>query len=231
MRTSVRLLLLSTSALVLAGCSREAEPPPPVVTAPRPAPPTAAPVEAPVTARAILTGLNGSTVGGEVKFTATAAGVSIEAHVNGLTPGKHGFHIHEVGECAGDGTSAGPHFNPTAAAHGGPDGEVLHAGDMGNIEADATGHAMVTMISKHVSLEAGVPNSIIGRSVIVHQDPDDLTSQPAGNAGPRIACGIITLDAAAAPAEGAAPAEAAAPAEGAAPAEAAAPAPATASAP
>lgn len=223
MSNPVRPLLFAATCLVLAGCSREAEPPPPpVVTAPRPmptAPPE--PVAAPVTARAILTGLGDSIVGGEVTFTASDAGVSIEAHVNGLTPdGQHGFHIHDVGECVGDGTSAGDHFNPGATAHGGPDGEVHHAGDLGNLKPDASGHAMMTMVSRHISLEAGAANSIIGRSVIVHADADDLTTQPSGNSGARIACGIVTMSGAApaatAPMDATAPA-ATAPAAGTAP--------------
>jgi len=147
-------------------------------------------------ARATLMGLGGSTVTGDVTFTDSGNGISTEAHVNGLRPGKHGFHVHEVGDCSGDGTAAGDHFNPAASPHGGPDGTAMHAGDMGNIEAGPDGKATVTMLSHHFTLEAvGTTGTtgIIGRSVIVHENEDDLTSQPAGNAGARIACGRIEM--------------------------------------
>jgi Cu-Zn family superoxide dismutase len=108
----------------------------------------------------------------------------------GLKKGKHGFHIHEFGDCsAPDGTSAGGHFNPEGKMHGAPVDMSRHAGDMGNIEADESGKAHLEYIDPMMSLTGD--HSIIGRSVILHQNEDDLKTQPTGNAGPRIACGVI----------------------------------------
>ena len=192
MRAPVLLALAAGSLFLLTGCNHQApELPPPVTTAPKVKPPAPKPATM-ASAKATITGLNGSTVAGDVTFTDTGNGVSIEAHLTGLAPGKHGFHIHETGDCSGDGTAAGNHFNPENMAHGGPDGTTLHAGDMGNLVADATGNAQVTMLSKHVTLDNG-PMGIIGRAVVVHEKEDDLTSQPAGNSGNRIGCGVITL--------------------------------------
>jgi Cu-Zn family superoxide dismutase len=132
-------------------------------------------------------------VKGTVRFTQLEHGVEIEADIGGLSPGSHGFHIHEFGDCsAADGSSAGGHFNPEGKPHGGPDSAVAHAGDYGNLEADASGHAVLKLVSHRITLDQG-PNGVIGRSVIVHGKADDLTSQPAGNAGPRIGCGVIML--------------------------------------
>ena len=103
---------------------------------------------------------------------------------------------------------------PAGANHGGPDAAVSHAGDFGNLLADASGNAMISMLSKHVSLADG-PEGIIGRAIIIHESVDDLSSQPGGNAGARIACGIVerVVPEGAAPPELAAPAAASAPAE------------------
>jgi len=121
--------------------------------------------------------------------------VLVEARISGLTPGLHGFHVHERGNCtAPDGSSAGPHFNPHSGAHGGPESSSRHAGDLGNIEAGANGVAVYRAEVRGISLGTGV-DSIIGRSVIVHEKPDDLSSQPAGNSGARLACGLISKSA------------------------------------
>lgn len=192
MRAPVLLALATGSLFLLTGCNHQApEVPPPVATAPKPKPPAPAPA-AMASAKATISGLGGSAVAGDVTFTDTGNGTSIEAHLTGLAPGKHGFHIHETGDCSGDGTAAGDHFNPGSMPHGGPDGTSLHAGDMGNLVADAQGNAQLTMLSKHVTLDNG-PMGIVGRAVIVHENEDDLTSQPAGNAGSRVACGVIAL--------------------------------------
>jgi Cu-Zn family superoxide dismutase len=136
--------------------------------------------------------LGESGVKGKVTFTKQADGVLIEAELTGLQPGEHGFHVHEFGDCSmADGTCAGGHFNPTGAPHGGPDDAERHAGDFGNIKADQSGNATYKRVDKHIAL--GGPNSIIGRSVIIHADPDDLKSQPSGNAGARIGCGVIGI--------------------------------------
>ena len=132
----------------------------------------------------------GNSAKGKVTFTKTADGVQVVADLEGLAPGNHGFHIHEYGDCsAPDGTSAGGHFNPGAMPHAGPMDMKRHEGDMGNIQADANGHAHLEFTDKGMSMEGS--NSIVGRGMILHRDMDDLKSQPSGNAGPRIACGVI----------------------------------------
>jgi len=139
---------------------------------------------------ATLSPTQGNTVSGVVTFTKTDGGVKIVADVAGLTPGQHGFHIHEFGDCsATDAASAGGHFNPTHRQHGGPDAEMRHAGDFGNLDADASGKAHYERVDKVIALDG--PESIIGHAVIVHAKADDLKSQPSGNAGARVACGVI----------------------------------------
>ncbi|HXI85515.1 MAG TPA: superoxide dismutase family protein [Verrucomicrobiae bacterium] len=139
---------------------------------------------------AVLSPTKGSTVSGTVTFTKVDGGVKIVADVAGLTPGQHGFHIHEFGDCsAPDATSAGGHFNPHHMQHGGPDATMRHAGDFGNLEADASGKAHYERVDATVSLDGA--DSIIGHGVIVHEKADDLKTQPTGNAGGRVACGAI----------------------------------------
>ena len=134
----------------------------------------------------------GNTAAGEVSLMSMGDGVHFTGTVTGLPPGMHGFHIHETGDCsAPDGTSAGGHFNPTAAEHGGPQSEMRHLGDLGNITADESGTAEVNIHASGVTLEAGMENSILGKAVIVHAGEDDLTTQPTGDAGARLACGVI----------------------------------------
>jgi len=143
-----------------------------------------------ISAVCILHPTEGNETSGIVKFTQTSEGIKIVADVNGLTPGKHGFHIHELGDCSSpDGKSAGGHFNPTNKKHGSPDAEERHVGDLGNLVADDNGRAHYERLDKVISLNG--PNSIIGRGIIVHAGEDDLTSQPTGNAGARLACGVI----------------------------------------
>ena len=133
----------------------------------------------------------GNKVSGTVTFTPIADGVQVHAEIAGLTPGKHGFHIHEFGDCsAADASSAGAHFNPTNQPHAGPDAAARHEGDMGNVEADASGNAKLDYVDHQISL-ANDAKSAIGRSVVVHAKPDDLKTQPSGDAGGRIACGVI----------------------------------------
>ena len=133
----------------------------------------------------------GNKVSGTVTFTPVADGVQVHAEITGLTPGKHGFHIHEFGDCsAADASSAGAHFNPTNQPHAGPDAAARHEGDMGNVEADASGNAKLDYVDHQISL-ANDAKSAIGRSVVVHAKPDDLKTQPSGDAGGRIACGVI----------------------------------------
>jgi Cu-Zn family superoxide dismutase len=137
-----------------------------------------------------LSPTRGSNVRGTVTFVEETQGVRVTANLTGLTPGDHGFHIHEVGDCSSqDGSSAGAHFNPDGASHGAPHSTQRHTGDMGNVTADAAGVVRHQYVDNRMTFEGA--SSILGRSVIVHADPDDYTSQPSGNAGARLACGVI----------------------------------------
>ena len=143
------------------------------------------------TASARLEARSGSKVSGVVTFTARGDKVQVEAKVSGLTPGDHGFHVHEVGDCsAPDATSAKGHFNPAGKPHGHHGGGERHAGDMPNLRADAAGNASYAGELGQLSL-ANDANGVVGRSVVIHADPDDYKSQPAGNSGKRVACGVI----------------------------------------
>jgi Cu-Zn family superoxide dismutase len=127
---------------------------------------------------------------GWVAFVQKGDTVEITGEIKGLPPGEHGFHIHEFGDCsAPDATSTGGHFNPTGKKHGAPDAEERHVGDLGNIKADEDGKAVIKMTDKVIRLDG--PNSIIGRGVIIHLDADDFKTQPTGNAGGRVAVGVI----------------------------------------
>jgi superoxide dismutase, Cu-Zn family len=149
-------------------------------------------------ATAEVTALGGSGVSGTVTFTTQASGkVLVEATIKGLTPGKHGFHVHEWGDCGNDaegkaGGAAGGHFNPDGHDHGAP-GAMSHPGDLGNLEADANGNATLSLETDHITVDTGKVG-IAGRGLIVHADPDDLMSQPVGMAGARIGCAVIMLD-------------------------------------
>ena len=153
--------------------------------------PTTTPTQS---ATAIGQGVDASPIKGIVLFTAVPGGVEIDAEITGLTPGRHGFQIHEFGDCSGrGGSSAGPHFNPDRNTHGAPGAGDSHAGDLGNLQADADGRALLKLTAHAITLDEG-PTGVVGRSVIVHERPDDLKSQPAGKAGPGIGCGVILLD-------------------------------------
>lgn len=144
----------------------------------------------PQKAIAVLSPTANSKVMGTVTFTKTGDEVKVVAEITGLAPGKHGFHIHEFGDCsAPDATSAGGHFNPAKHQHGAPEASDRHAGDLGNIEADASGKAHLELTDKAMKL-AGA-ESIMGHAVIVHEKADDLKTQPTGDAGGRLACGVI----------------------------------------
>jgi Cu-Zn family superoxide dismutase len=146
---------------------------------------------APLKAIAVLHPTAGNNIKGTVTFTEEADGVQVHAEITGLTPGNHGFHVHEFGDCsAPDASSAGAHFNPTSKPHAGPDATERHVGDMGNVEADASGKATLDYLDHQISL-TNDQQSVIGRSVVVHMKRDDLKSQPAGDSGARVACGVI----------------------------------------
>ncbi|XP_028139601.1 superoxide dismutase [Cu-Zn] [Diabrotica virgifera virgifera] len=123
--------------------------------------------------------------------------VQVSGEISGLTQGQHGFHIHEFGDNTNGCISAGAHFNPHGKDHGGPDASVRHVGDLGNVVADASGVAKINISDKYISLEG--EHNIVGRTVVVHADPDDLgvggheLSKTTGNAGGRLACGVIGL--------------------------------------
>jgi Cu-Zn family superoxide dismutase len=141
---------------------------------------------------AVLHPTENSKVSGTVSFMQTASGVQVSAKISGLALGKHGFHIHQFGDCsAPDGTSAGGHYNPDGHPHAGPYAKIRHMGDLGNLEAGPSGRAQYLRLDTYLTLEG--PKSIIGRAVIVHAREDDLTSQPTGNAGGRMACGVIGI--------------------------------------
>jgi Cu-Zn family superoxide dismutase len=132
---------------------------------------------------------SGSRVTGTVTFTKMGNEVQVVADIQNLTPGKHGFHLHEKGDCsAADASSAGGHFNPTHQHHGGPNTTERHVGDLGNLEADASGKAHLDWKGK---MNLSGADSIIGKSVVVHEKEDDLKTDPAGNSGARFACGVI----------------------------------------
>jgi Cu-Zn family superoxide dismutase len=139
---------------------------------------------------AVIYPTKGSKVEGDVTFVQKSDGMHVKIVCRNLTPGKHGCHIHEYGDgsCA-DGMCTGEHFNPTNAKHGSLVSPDRHVGDFGNLEADSTGVAQAEFVAKGLTLNG--PHSIIGRAIIVHADPDDLVSQPSGNSGARVGCGII----------------------------------------
>ena len=141
---------------------------------------------------AVLNPASGSQVHGTVTFEKVTGGIKVVADVEGLTPGEHGFHVHQYGDCSSsDATSAGDHFNPMNMPHGSPTDAKHHSGDMGNINAGADGKAHMEMTDSTMSFFG--PESIIGRAVIVHGGADDMKSQPSGNSGPRVACGVIGI--------------------------------------
>jgi len=144
----------------------------------------------------------GSTEGvsGSISFTQEGDGpTTVNGCLSGLKPGLHGFHVHALGDTTNGCLSTGPHFNPAGKVHGAPEDETRHAGDLGNVTAGEDGTATFTIVDSQIPLSG--PDSIIGRAVVVHGDPDDLgkggheLSLTTGNAGGRIACGIIGLQA------------------------------------
>ena len=164
-----KLVLFSISILILGGCATAMGP----------------------SAGATLAPISGSNATGTVTFTELGDGsVEVRADLRGVPPGVHGFHVHDKGDCGDNGNAAGGHFNPTAAPHGAPDATSHHAGDFGNVTADANGIVSIRFTTRSITVEAG-PNSVVGHAVILHANPDDLTTQPTGNAGGRIACGVV----------------------------------------
>ena len=143
-------------------------------------------------AAAQLQSTSGNTAAGAASFTQNGDMVRVTGQVSGLKANaEHGFHVHEKGDCSsGDGMSAGGHFNPGGQPHGNHSGMTQHAGDLPSLKADASGVARFSFESKTIAVGSGATD-IVGRALIVHRDPDDYTTQPTGNAGPRLACAVI----------------------------------------
>lgn len=167
-----KLVLFSISLLVLASCASMGGGP---------------------TATATLSPTSGSTAAGTVTFTQRGDGaVDVEVSLTGVPEGVHGFHIHEKGDCGDNGNAAGGHYNPTSTSHGAPSDDPHHAGDFGNVTADPQGNVHTRFTTRSITVAAG-PNTAVGHAVILHANPDDLKTQPSGNAGARIACGVVTM--------------------------------------
>ena len=188
-------LPMCAAALALAACGQRDDKPGTAeapAAATTPAPTEAAPPPA-SNAMAQLAPTTGHTASGTLTLTAEGDGVRLSGALQGLPPnGEFGFHIHEKGDCsAADASSAGAHFNPANAEHGNPQGATHHAGDMLNAKSDAQGAAQVDVTASGVSLGSGQPNDVRGKAIVLHEKADDYASQPAGNSGARIACGVI----------------------------------------
>ena len=144
-------------------------------------------------AAAQLEPTRGNTASGRIEFVQQGDRVLITGTLSGLKPGaEHGFHVHEKGDCSsGDGLSAGGHFNPGGKPHGHHGMGEHHTGDLPSLKADASGVAAIHFESRTIRVGSSA-NDIVGKGLIVHRDPDDFKTQPTGNAGPRLACAVIT---------------------------------------
>ncbi|MET0533936.1 MAG: superoxide dismutase family protein [Steroidobacter sp.] len=142
-----------------------------------------------------LSATQGNTANGGLKISAAGTGVRISGMVQGLKPdSEFGFHFHEKGDCsAPDATSAGAHFNPASQQHGNPQSQPHHAGDMLNVKSDSQGVAEVSIDNADVSVHTGEPNDVIDKALVMHAKPDDYKTQPSGDSGDRIACGVVAI--------------------------------------
>jgi Cu-Zn family superoxide dismutase len=138
---------------------------------------------------AVLFPTKASDVKGRVTFTQDGSAIHVHAEISGLTPGDHGFHIHEFGVWSEDGMASGGHFNPTMSPHAAPASPRRHVGDLGNVTANSSGNVTYDLDDPHLSFHG--PHSIIGRGLVIHEKADDLKTQPTGNAGGRLAVGVI----------------------------------------
>jgi Cu-Zn family superoxide dismutase len=182
-------------AVILAACSREkpeGAPRQPDAASPSLAE-KATPAEPAHDAVVQIAPTQGNTVTGSLAATGTPQGVHLTGSIQGLKPdAEFGFHIHEKGDCsAPDGSSAGGHFNPTQAQHGNPTGSSHHAGDMLNIKSNAEGVAQVDVTAAGTTLHGDPNTDVMGKAIVVHESPDDYSTQPSGNSGKRVACGVI----------------------------------------
>jgi Cu-Zn family superoxide dismutase len=143
-------------------------------------------------ATAVIEPRSGSTLSGSAKFIGVQDGLGAHVEVQGATPGAHGVPVHEKGDCSDPkAASAGPHYNPNGGAHhGGPVTPVRHGGDLGNIEVGPDGKGTLDVVVTGLSV-ANVDNGVVGRAIVVHEKVDDLATDPAGNSGARIGCGVI----------------------------------------
>jgi Cu-Zn family superoxide dismutase len=143
------------------------------------------------TATATLAATSGSTASGTVTFRELRDGrVEADIRLTGVPPGNHGFHVHEKGDCGDNGNAAGGHYNPNSMPHGAPGVASRHAGDFGNVEADASGNVTETRVLTGITVSPS-STSVTGHALILHANADDLVTQPTGNAGARIACGVV----------------------------------------
>ena len=184
--TPTRIFVISILAASLAAC---ASAPPPKPVAP------AQPQHRVQRAQANIAPASACLVSGRLAIVAIDGGVRIEGELGGLgRGGTHAIHVHERGDCsAADGSSAGGHFNPSSSAHGRAGTPVHHLGDMDNLTSNASGVARVDLRLMGVTLGSGAANDILGRALVVHAGPDDYSSQPAGNSGARVGCGVIEI--------------------------------------
>jgi len=188
MRRMALALTLVAAAGLVAGCggNKESETPPPETAAPVETPPP--PPPPPKTAMAMIQPLGSNQISGQATFTqAASGGVDVQVTLQNAT-GEHGLHVHEGGECGTDGKAAGPHWNPQNEKHGVLGSTPHHMGDLGNV----TGGTL-TMHVPDWTIGDGGASDVVGHSVVVHAKADDLKTDPAGNSGDRVACGVITL--------------------------------------
>jgi len=183
----VRALLPAGAVLLLVACASTPPPPP----AP-PAPPVRSTAQM---AEANVSPASASLVSGRLALVPEGSGVRISGVIGGLPRSRQAaFHVHERGDCSAmDASSAGAHFDPTHAKHGRSGHGPHHAGDMDNLLADDKGVANVNVLLPQVTLGGGAANDIAGRALVIHAGADDYRSQPAGNAGARVACGVIRV--------------------------------------
>jgi Cu-Zn family superoxide dismutase len=145
----------------------------------------------PATATATIEPRSNSTISGSATFEQTGNKVKVTVEISGATPGEHGLHIHEKGDCSDPaGKSAGDHFNPGQKEHGSLDKPMHHAGDFGNLTVAPDGKGKLEIETDTISLAPG-PTAVLNRAIVVHEKPDDTVTQPSGNSGARIGCGVI----------------------------------------
>lgn len=189
----LHVLTVATAACLLSACASSPESGPAASPSMSQGAPMGATRGTQASASANLSAASGSLVSGKLMLMPMGDGVHVTGEIGGLKPnGTHAFHIHEKGDCsAADASSAGGHFNPATQPHGRQSAPKHHAGDSDNLVANTDGVAKVDAHFAGVVLGGGGSTDIVGKAVVVHADPDDYTSQPAGNAGSRIACGVI----------------------------------------